>query len=61
MAGKSTPMALIGAIFSSMYHTKQLNPWPTSPVSHLMIYYWLSACPGDMVQFKDYPNTHGLL
>ena len=38
-------MASIGAIFSSTYHTKQLNPWPNSSASHVVVYSWLSGCP----------------
>ena len=43
------------AIFSSTYHTKQLNPWLTSPASDVIIYSHLSACPGEMEPFKRSP------
>ena len=48
-------MASICAIFSSKYHTKQLNPWPISPASA-----WcddlqqLSACPGKTERLLKY-------
>ena len=45
-------MASVIAIFSSTYHTKQLNPWPTSPARGVVIYSHLSACPGKMKPFK---------
>ena len=39
---------LIGDIFSFTYHTKQRNSWPTLPTTCVVIYDWLSACPGEM-------------
>ena len=45
-------LPLIGIIFNSTYHTEQLNPWPTSPDSHVVVYNRLSACPGKMEPFK---------
>ena len=54
-------MASVGAIFSFIRHTKQLNPWLNSPARHVMIYNQLSACPGNMEPFKDYPSTSGCL
>ena len=44
-------------ICSSIYHTKQLNSWPTSLVSHVMIYSWLSVCLGEMEPFKGHLST----
>ena len=54
-------MASIDAIFSSTYHIKQLNPWPNSSSSFVVIYNWLSACPTYMELFKDHTSTHGCL
>ena len=54
-------MASVVTIFSSTYHTKQLNPWPTSPASNVAIYSHLSACPGKMEPFKRSPTIHGYL
>ena len=34
------------------HNTKQLNPFPTSPVSCVMIYSQLVACPGKMNHSK---------
>ena len=31
-------MASIDAIFTSTYHTKQLNPWPNSSDNHVVKY-----------------------
>ena len=41
--------------------TKQLYPWQNSPASCVVIYTWLSACPGEMEPPKDYLSTHGCL
>ena len=57
---ENSQMAFIGAIFNSTYHTQQLNPQPKLPATDV-IYSWLSACPGKMEPFKDYPSTHGYL
>ena len=43
---------LYGVIFSSMYHTKQLNPWANSSASHEVKYSWLSACQGRWSHLK---------
>ena len=48
---ENSQMASIGVIFSSTYHAKELNPWPNSPASHVVIYSWLSACPWEMEPF----------
>ena len=45
-------MKSIHHIFSSIHHTKQLNPQLTSRASRAMIYNWLSACAGKMEPFK---------
>ena len=54
-------MASIGVIFTSTYHTKQLNPWPNSSASRVVNYSRLSACQGDMGPFEGNPNTCGHL
>ena len=54
-------MASIGVIFTSTYHTKQLNPWPNSSASRVVNYSQLSACQGDMQPFEGDPYTHGCL
>ena len=45
-------MAFIGTIFTSTYHTKELNPWPNSSARCVVNYSWLSACQGDMKPFE---------
>ena len=37
-------MASIDAIFTSTYHAKQLNPWPNSSSTHIMISGEIIAC-----------------
>ena len=54
-------MASICVIFTSTYHTKQLNPWPNSSASRVVNYSQLSACQGDMQSFEGDPYTHGCL
>ena len=54
-------MGSIGDIFTSTYHTKQLNLWPNSSASRLVNYSQLLACQGDMEPFEGDPSTHGLL
>ena len=54
-------MASIGVIFTSTYHTKQLNPWPNSSASRVVNYSQLYACQGDMQPFEGDPYTRGLL
>ena len=46
---KNSKMASIGAIFSSIYHTKQLHK---SSASRVVNYNQLSACQGEMEPFK---------
>ena len=58
---KTSQMASIGAIFTSTYHTKQLNPWPNSSSSRVVNYSHLSACQGDMEPFECDPSTCGRL
>ena len=58
---KTSQMASIGVIFTSRYHTKQLNPWLNSSASHVVNYSQLSACQGDMQPFEGNPYTHGHL
>ena len=54
-------MASVGAIFTSTYHTKQLNPWTNSSASRVVNYSWLSACQEDMQPFEGKPSTRGRL
>ena len=54
-------MAFIGIIFTSAYHTKQLNPWPNSLASRVVNYSRLSGCQGDMEPFEGDPSTYGCL
>ena len=44
---KTSQMTSIGAIFTSTYYTKQVNPWPNSSASRVVDYSQLSACQGD--------------
>ena len=54
-------MTSVGAIFTSTYHTKQLNQWPNSSASRVVNYSRLSACQGDMESFEGDPSTRGRL
>ena len=54
-------MASIGAIFTSTYHKKQLNPWLNSSASRVVNYSQLSLCQGDMEPFEGNPSTRGRL
>ena len=56
---KNREMTTIGAIFTSTCHTKQLNPWPNSSPSCVVIHSRLSACQRKMGPFKGYPSTRG--
>ena len=58
---KTGQMASIGVIFTSTYHTKQLNSWPNSSASRVVNYSQLSACQGDMQPFEGEPYTRGRL
>ena len=58
---KTSQMALIGVIFTSTYHTKQLNSWPNSSASHVVNYSRLSICQEDMEPFEGDPSTRGHL
>ena len=58
---KTSQMASIGVIFTSTYHTKQLNPWPNSSASRVVNYSQLSACQGDMQPFEGDQYTRGRL
>ena len=58
---KTSQMASIGVIFTSTYHTKQLNPWPNSSASRVVNYSQLSTCQGVMQPFKDELDTRGCL
>ena len=55
---ENNQMASIGAIFSSTYYTKQLNPWPTPPASCVAD---LPAFPGKIEPVKYYPSIRGCL
>ena len=54
-------MASIDVVFTSTYHTKQLNPWPNSSASRVVNYSQLSACQGDMQPFEGDVYTRGRL
>ena len=54
-------LASIGAIFTSIYHTKQLNPWPNISASHVVKYNQLSACQVEMWLFQDHSSICGHL
>ena len=55
-------MASIGAIFTTRYHTEQLNPKPNSSASRVVNYRWLTAYQEDMWQpFKGDPSIRGCL
>ena len=54
-------MASIDALFTTTYHTKQLNPWPNSSASHVVNYSQLFTCQGDMQPSKGDPSTCGCL
>ena len=56
---KNSQMASIGAIFTSTYHTKQLNPWPNSSVSRVVNHSQLSAYHGKMGPFEGLPSIRG--
>ena len=43
-------------VFSAPHNIKWLNPWPTSPASHVVIYSWMTV-QGD----EAHPSTHGHL
>ena len=58
---ENNQMASIGTIFTSTYHTKQLNPWPNSSASCVVNYSQLSACQGDIQPFEGDPSTRGRL
>ena len=54
-------MASTGAIFTSVYHTKQLNPWPNSSASRVVNYSWPPACQEEMKPFEEHLSTRGCL
>ena len=54
---KTSQMASIGAIFTTTYHTKQLNPWLNLLATGVVNYSQLSACQGDMYPFEGNPST----
>ena len=58
VSSENSQMASIGTIFTSTYHTKQLNPWQNSSASHVENYSWLSACQGVRSLLK---TTQGLV
>ena len=54
---ENSQMTSTGAIFTSTYHTKQLNQLPNSSADCVMNYSQLSACQGEMEPIK---TTHTL-
>ena len=58
---KTSQMESTGAIFTSTYHTKQLNPWPNPSASRVVNYNWLSACQGDVEPFEGDLSACGCL
>ena len=58
---KTSQMVSIGAIFTSAYHTKQLNPWLNSSASRVVNYSRLSASQGDVEPFEGDLSTCGRL
>ena len=58
---KTSQMASIGVIFTSTYHTQQLNQWPNSSARCVVNYSRLSACQGDMQPFEGDLSIHGRL
>ena len=58
---KSSQMVSIGAIFTFIYNTKQLNPWPNSSASRIVNYSLLSTRLGEMQPFEDDLSTRGYL
>ena len=58
---KTRQMASVGVIFTSTYHTKQLNLWPYSSASRVVNYSQLPACQGDMQPFEGDLYTRGRL
>ena len=54
-------MASIVAIFTSMHHTKQLNPLPNTSTNCVVNYSKLAACQGEREPFEDHPSTRGCL
>ena len=54
---KSSQTVSIGAIFTFMYNTKQLNPWPNSSASRIVNYSPLSSRLGEMEPFEDNLST----
>ena len=58
---ENSQMASIGTIFTSTYHTKQLNPWSNSSASRVVNYGQLPAYQRNMEPFEEHPSTHGCL
>ena len=50
-------------LFTAPHNTQNsyVNPCPTAPVSRVVIYSWLAACPVEMKLFKDHLSIHGRL
>ena len=53
---ENSQMASICAIFTSKYHTKQLNPWLNSSASCVVNYNRLSAWQGERELFKEHQD-----
>ena len=58
---KNSQMASIGAIFTSTYQTKQLNPCPNPSASSCGELQLLSAYQGNMELFESDQSTYGCL
>ena len=54
---KNNQMVSIGAIFTFIYHTKQLNPWLNSSANHVVNYSQLSAFQRNMEPFEGNLST----
>ena len=54
---ESSQMASIGAIFRSIYHTKQLNPWPNSTA----VMWWITGSLFLKGQFCNLKSTWALV
>ena len=55
---ENSQMASIDAIFTSSYHTKQLNPSVNPSADCVVNYNWLSACQGEMEPLIQRPPKH---
>ena len=58
---KTRQIASISAIFTSTYHSKQLNSWPNSLANRVVNYSQLSAFQGNTEPFEGDLNIRGHL